>query len=81
MKDTKGLEKENWFNSTLMLMAELVEVPQTQIYQWPSRVQGSARKTARRILFQKVSVKPYIWDQPTPLYKEAYLSLMSKSGN
>lgn len=41
MKDTEGLEKENWFNSTLMLMAELVEVPQTQIYQWPSRVQGS----------------------------------------
>lgn len=82
MKAVRGLEKKNRFSSTLMLMAELVEVLQThQTYQWAPRRQRTAEKRASKSLFQNVPVKPFIWHQPIPLNKKASLVLMSKSGN
>lgn len=82
MKAMRGLEKEKWFSPSLMLMAEQVQKLQThQIYQWTCRGQGTAEKRARGTLFQKVLVRPTIWDQPTLLNKKASLVLMNNSGN
>ena len=82
MKAMRGLEKEKWFSPSLMLMAEQVQKLQThQIYQWTCRGQRTAEKRTRGTLFQKVPVRPTIWDQPTLLNKKASLVLMNNSGN